>query len=122
MFYTYIIANSKHGAIFTGHCDDLSTRMREHKMARFGRSASAMSYSIDRLMWFEAHETREAAFTREREIKAWKRDWRLALFEDSNPDWDDLTNGLTEAALNAPSYMPASGFSRSAYPELAMAS
>jgi len=122
MFYTYIIANSKHGAIFTGHCDDLSTRMREHKMARFGRSASALIYSIDRLMWFEAHATRAAAMKREREIKAWKREWRLALFEDTNPDWNDLTNSLTEGFLSAPSYAPANGFNGTAYSELAMAS
>jgi predicted GIY-YIG superfamily endonuclease len=122
MFYTYIIANAKHGAIFTGHCDDLSARMREHKMARFGRSASAMIYSIDRLMWFEAHESRDAAIKRERDIKTWSRERRLELFEESNPDWADLSMGLTDTALTVPSCVPANGFHSAVYPELALAS
>jgi len=120
MFSVYILANTKHGAIFTGQCDDLIKRIREHKMARFGRSASA--YSIDRLMWFESYDTREAAFKREREIKAWKRERLLDLFQDSNPDWSDLSLGLTEADLCLTANMPANQFARPAYPELAMAS
>jgi len=50
------------------------------------------------------------------------RPWRLALFEDTNPDWNDLTNSLTEGFLSAPSYAPANGFNGTAYSELAMAS
>jgi putative endonuclease len=120
MFYTYIIANSKHGAIFTGQCDDLSQRMREHKIARLGRAASTLSYSIDRLMWFEAHPTRDAAVKREREIKKWSRKRRLALFEDSNPDWIDLAADMSEAALYKAPPIPANV--PTAYQGLALAS
>jgi putative endonuclease len=42
------------------------------------------------LVWYEVHESREAAFQRERQIKAWKRAWKLELIEGENPDWDDL--------------------------------
>ncbi|WP_371134703.1 hypothetical protein [Phenylobacterium sp.] len=43
-----------------------------------------------RLVWFEAHESREAAFRRERQIKEWKRKWKIELIEATNPEWRDL--------------------------------
>ena len=66
-------------------------------------------------MWFEIHETRDSAFKRERQIKAWKRAWRLALFEADNPNWDDLFHSLNEVALHDPSRMYPHDFSESAY-------
>lgn len=103
MFYVYITANRKHGAIYTGQCSDLLQRIYEHKWKRYdGHTAK---YDIDRLVWFEIHQTRQSAFKRERQIKEWKRAWRLALFETENPNWDDLFHNLTEAALFDPARM-----------------
>ena len=51
-------------------------------------------YGVSRLMWFEMHNSIEAAIVREKQIKAWKRDWKMALFRDTNPDWDDLYPAL----------------------------
>ena len=42
------------------------------------------------LVWYEIHETRNAAFVRERQIKEWKRVWKLELIERKNPAWADL--------------------------------
>ena len=47
-------------------------------------------YGVKTLVWFETHETRDAAFTRERQIKKWNRKWKLQLIEDLNPDWKNL--------------------------------
>ena len=113
MFYVYITSNRKRGAIYTGQCSDLLQRIYEHKWKRYdGHTAK---YSIDRLMWFEIHETRASAFKRERQIKEWKRAWRLALFEVDNPNWDDLYHGLNEAVLCDPARMYPHDFSESAY-------
>ena len=113
MFYVYITANRKRGAIYTGQCSDLLQRIYEHKWKRYdGHTAK---YNIDRLMWFEIHETRRSALTRERQIKEWKRAWRLALFEADNPHWDDLYHHLNEAALCDPARMYPHDFSESAY-------
>ncbi len=113
MFYVYITANRKHGAIYTGQCDDLLKRIYVHKWKRYdGHTAK---HSIDRLMWYEIHETRESAFKRERQIKEWKRAWRLNLFRESNPHWDDLFHSLTEEALCDPSRMYPHDFSQSEY-------
>jgi putative endonuclease len=46
-------------------------------------------YGVDRLVWFEAHQTREAAWRRERQIKEWKRAWKIELIERDNPQWID---------------------------------
>ena len=53
-------------------------------------------------MWFETHETRDAAFTRERQIKKWKRDWKLNLIKEMNPDFQDLYPSLTVSAVYDP--------------------
>jgi len=67
MFYTYILASKRNGTLYTGSTDDLARRIYEHKVrARGGFTAR---YGVDRLVWFEAHESREAAFLRERRIK-----------------------------------------------------
>ena len=113
MFYVYILANRKWGAIYTGQCDDLIKRVFEHKEGRYGGHSA--KYGVNRLVWFEIHETRNSAFQRERQIKEWKRDWRLALFEGTNSDWDDLFHGLTEAELCNPSRMYPYDFTESEY-------
>lgn len=113
MFYVYILANRKNGALYTGQCDDLIKRVHEHKTGRYGGHSA--KYRIDRLVWFEIHETRDSAFQRERQIKEWKRAWRLDLFAKTNPDWDDLFHDLAEAALCDPSRMYPHDFSQSAY-------
>ena len=97
MFYTYILASRRNGTLYTGHTDDLAHRIFEHKQkARGGFTAK---YGVQILVWFESHEERGAAFRRERQIKEWRRVWKLRLIEENNPTWrdlyDDLNNLLT---------------------------
>jgi putative endonuclease len=47
-------------------------------------------YGVDRLVWFEGHDTLEAAMQREKRIKSWKRAWKIELIEKDNPHWIDL--------------------------------
>lgn len=94
MFFVYIVTNKRNGTLYTGHTEDLSLRIWEHKEKAYkGFSAK---YGCDRLVWFESHETRESAFRRERQIKKWDRGWKLELIESGNPHWRDLYVGLTE--------------------------
>ena len=87
-FYTYILASGPHGTLYTGSTDDLPKRIFEHKeKVRRGFTAK---YDVTQLVWFEALEGREAAFRRERQIKEWKRRWKIALIEAANPTWRDL--------------------------------
>ena len=88
MFYTYICTNQRNGTLYTGHTDDLSSRMEQHRQKIFkGFSAK---YGCTKLVWYEVHESRDAAFRRERQIKKWKRGWKLSLIETENPDWLDI--------------------------------
>ncbi|MEO0883045.1 MAG: GIY-YIG nuclease family protein [Pseudomonadota bacterium] len=87
-FYTYLLASQKNGTLYAGHTDDISHRIHEHKEGR--GAAFTKKYNVTRLVWYERHETREGAKTREYQIKAWKRAWKIRLIEDNNPDWRDL--------------------------------
>ncbi|MEO1242339.1 MAG: GIY-YIG nuclease family protein [Pseudomonadota bacterium] len=91
-FFVYILASKRNGTLYTGSTDDLARRVWEHKEKIVKGFAS--DHGVDRLVWYEAHETREAAFTRERQIKEWKRAWKLELIEKDNPEWDDLYETL----------------------------
>ncbi len=91
-FYTYILASNRNGTLYTGSTDDIAARVWQHKEKVF--KGFTEKYGVDRLVWFEIHETRDAAFRRERQIKKWKRTWKLDLIETENPDWDDLFESL----------------------------
>jgi len=88
LFYVYIITNKRNGTLYTGHTDDLGARMQQHIEGIF--EGFSKKYKLKHLVWFEPHETREAAFKRERQIKEWKRAWKLELIEKDNPHWIDI--------------------------------
>jgi putative endonuclease len=91
-FWVYILASKRNGTLYTGHTDDLPHRVWQHKEGQTPGFASKYGATI--LVWVEAHPTREAAKTRERQIKEWRRAWKLRLIEMSNPDWKDLSLDL----------------------------
>ena len=92
-FYTYIVASQRNGTLYVGSTDDLLRRMLEHQTkARGGFTAK---HDVHKLVWFEAHDTREGAFIRERRIKKWNRPWKLRLIEEMNPGWRDLVETLS---------------------------
>jgi putative endonuclease len=53
-------------------------------------------YGIDRLVWYESHASMEAAFVQERQIKKWKREWKIQLIEPDNPQWIDLYASIAQ--------------------------
>ncbi|WP_370338534.1 GIY-YIG nuclease family protein [Parvularcula marina] len=91
-FYVYMVTNRPGGVIYTGHTEDIENRTWEHREQI--RKGFASKYNCSRLVWYEIHEAREDAFTRERQIKKWNRAWKMRLIEEANPDWDDLFNSL----------------------------
>ncbi|MDQ0317376.1 GIY-YIG nuclease family protein [Amorphus orientalis] len=91
-FAVYLLANRRNGTLYLGMTDNLAQRVYEHReKVRRGFSAR---YGVSRLVWYEIHDSREAAFTRERQIKTWHRAWKLRLIEEMNPEWDDLYETL----------------------------
>ncbi len=91
-FYTSLLANGPYGTLYCGHTDDLASRVWKHKEKTY-RGFTA-KYDVVRLAWYEAHEERDYAFRRERQIKKWNRAWKIRLIEELNPRWDDLYETL----------------------------
>lgn len=87
-FYVYILSSKRNGTLYIESTDDLAKRVWEHKTKAY--EGFTAKYGVDRLVWYDVHDSREAAFTRERQIKKWKRAWKLELIEATNPDWEDL--------------------------------
>ena len=87
-YYVYILASGRNGTLYTGVTNDLIRRVGEHKQ-KIG-SSFTKRYGVDRLVWFEAGNSIEGAILREKQIKRWNRAWKIALFRDTNPNWDDL--------------------------------
>ena len=93
MFYVYMLSSKPQGTLYVGSTDDLVKRVWQHKNRTI--QGFTADYHIDRLVWFEPHETRESVLSRERQIKDWKRAWKIELIERENPAWLDLYGSLT---------------------------
>ena len=87
-FYVYLLASNMRGTLYVGVTSDLLKRVWEHKNKAI--AGFTARFGIDRLVWFEVHGTAEAAIRREKQIKQWKRDWKINLIERDNPYWADL--------------------------------
>jgi putative endonuclease len=92
MFFVYLLASKPHSTLYIGFTSDLHKRMWEHKNKVVPGFASR--YGVDKLVWFEVHDDREAALRREKQIKEWKRAWKRELIEADNPHWIDLYQGI----------------------------
>ena len=84
----YILANRRNGSLYTGVTSDLLKRIWLHKSKLV--EGFAKKYAIDRLVYFEFHEDIVSAITREKNIKKWKRAWKIKLIEENNKVWRDL--------------------------------
>lgn len=90
---TYILASQRNGTLYVGVTSDLISRTwqhREHVVAGFTKT-----HDVTRLVWYELHGCMETAILREKQIKRWKRAWKIRLIETSNPYWRDLWTDIT---------------------------
>jgi len=94
MPFTYMLASKPNGTLYVGSTSDLVRRVWEHKSKAV--AGFTAKYGVDRLVWYEMHESLAAAAQRERQIKQWKRLWKMQLIEENNPHWIDLYPTLTQ--------------------------
>jgi len=92
MVHVYLLASKPYGTLYVGVTSDLARRVWEHRV-RAVRGFTAR-YGVDRLVWFEAHDSADVAMLREKQIKELKRDWKINLIERDNPRWIDLYPNL----------------------------
>jgi len=86
--FVYIMASQPNGTIYLGVTSDLPKRVAEHRDGIV--PGFTKKHRCHRLVWYEAHDSIEAARQRELRMKEWKRAWKLREIEGENPDWDDL--------------------------------
>ena len=86
-FYVYILA-SRTGTLYIGMCNNIERRMREHKSGEFEGFAS--KHGCNRLVYYEAFDDVGKSIDREKQLKGWRREKKLALIKAMNPRWADL--------------------------------
>ena len=86
--YVYIMSNHPQGTLYIGVTNDLIRRVFEHKNKILKGFTS--KYGLDKLIYYEIYEDETTAITREKTLKKWKREWKIALIENINPGWEDL--------------------------------
>jgi putative endonuclease len=83
-----MLANGIRGTLYIGVTSNLVQRAAQHRekvVEGFTRK-----YGLDRLVWYEMHDSAESAIMREKALKKWNRLWKIELIERANPDWRDL--------------------------------
>ena len=95
-FYVYIMASKRYGTLYIGLTSNLSKRVYEHKNGLI--EGFTKKYKVHQLVWYERHGTAESGIKRERNMKEWKRQWKIELIEQSNPNWYDLSEGVLRRA------------------------
>ena len=95
MYYVYILASKKYGTLYIGVTHDLIKRVYEHKHDLI--EGFTKTYQVHRLVYYEHTEDIHSAIQYEKRLKKWNRQWKIALIELSNPEWQDLYLELTGA-------------------------
>jgi putative endonuclease len=91
-YYVYILASGRHGTLYIGVTNNLRTRLEQHRTGR--GSKFVKQYGVLRLVHVEEYSLPQEAIAREKQLKNWRRDWKIQLIEENNPDWSDLSHLL----------------------------
>jgi putative endonuclease len=90
---TYLLASARNGTLYVGVTSNLVKRVWEHR--NHVVDGYTKKHGVTQLVWYEMHDTMEAAISHEKRIKKWRRDWKLELIEKTNPCWNDLWPQIT---------------------------
>jgi putative endonuclease len=93
-YYVYILAKKRNGALYIGITKDLADRIVRHRNGR--GSKFVKKYNLDKLVYYEKVNGYRETRNRERQLKWWKRKWKLALIEQMNPEWKDLSKEILD--------------------------
>lgn len=85
----YILASGRNGTLYVGVTARLAERLSEHRNGLI--EGFTKDYGVHRLVYYEFHETIAGAIRREKQIKKWRRWWKVRLIEERNPEWRDLS-------------------------------
>ena len=91
-YYVYILASKRNGTLYIGVTSNLIKRVYEHKNNLV--EGFTHKYDIHNLVYYEMTESVESAIRKEKQLKKWKREWKIRLIEKGNPEWKDLYQEL----------------------------
>jgi putative endonuclease len=91
-YYVYILASQKYGTLYIGITSNLLQRVYQHKEDL--AEGFTKKYRVHTLVYYEVHGDVYEAILREKQIKKWRRDWKINLIEKNNPQWLDLYTEL----------------------------
>lgn len=88
-FYVYIMTNYQETTFYIGVTSDLMRRVCEHKNKE--KEGFSAKYNLNKLVYFETTDSSMAALNREKQLKSWRRQWKIDLIKSTNPNFDDLS-------------------------------
>jgi putative endonuclease len=94
IYYAYITTNPTRSTLYTGVTNDIGKRLQQHYEDRGNQESFAGRYYCYNLVYCEVYEDVECAIEREKEIKKWRREKKVKLIEEQNPDWRVMNNEI----------------------------
>jgi putative endonuclease len=91
-FGVYMLASGRNGTLYVGVTSHLVQRVWQHKQGVV--DGFTKGYGVKQLVWYEQHDNAESAITREKQVKKWRRKWKIELIEQGNPYWNDLYSSI----------------------------
>ena len=91
-YFVYILASQQYGTLYVGVTSNLEKRVYEHKNDVV--KGFTAKYKVHRLVYFEETNDVLSAIHREKQLKKWKRTWKIELIEKGNPSWGDLSENF----------------------------
>ena len=88
-YFVYILASKKNGTLYIGLTNNLETRIKQHKSKLI--DGFTKKYNVTNLVYFEIFKDINEAIKREKQLKKWKRGWKIKLIEEKNINWNDLS-------------------------------
>jgi len=92
-YFVYILASKRNGTLYIGVTNNLLKRVHQHKNDI--AEGFTKKYNVHKLVYYEMFGRIQDAITREKRMKKWKRQWKMRLIEESNPNWEDLFDSLS---------------------------
>jgi len=89
---TYILVSARNGTLYIGVTSNLIQRVWQHKNNQV--EGFTEKYHVHMLVYYEQHQTMDAAITREKQLKKWNRQWKINLIEEGNQNWKDLWESI----------------------------
>jgi Predicted endonuclease containing a URI domain len=93
-YYVYILASKRNGTLYIGVTQDLLKRVDLHKKELL--DGFTKKYNVKKLVYYEVYQDIKDAILREKRLKKRKREWKIKLIEEKNPNWEDLYYRLTK--------------------------